>query len=84
MFISNHCDNISIHTNANQLKDIKIEEFKYEHEEELDTGVAKNIVDVSQIARNLTSKEIRLLTLHNLISDIEGSQRNFSFIEKLN
>ena len=82
--ISNHCYHISVHTNANQLKDSKIEELKYESEEELDTGVVKNIVDVSQIARNLTSKEIRLLTLHDLISDIEVSQTNFSFIEKLN
>ena len=82
--ISNHCDHISVHTNANQLKDSKIEELKYEQEEELDTGAVKNIVDVSQITRNLTSKEIRLLTLHDLISDIEASQTNFSFIEKLN
>ena len=54
MIISNHCNHISIHTNTNQLKDSKIEEINYEPEEESDTDIIKNSVDVSRIARNLS------------------------------
>ena len=77
MVISNQCNHISIHTNASQLNDSKLEEIKHEQEEESDTDIVKNIVDVSQIARNLFSKEIRLLNLHDLISDIEILQTIF-------
>ena len=66
MVISNHQDNIYVHTNTRQLKDIEIEELKFEKDEKSNKEATQAIIDISQITKGLNSAKIWHITQANL------------------